>query len=243
MRLGALSLPVPASDDARIEAAVRAVDADLVVLPEAALPGYAHRLADASARARALAARVPVVVGFLDGVGSAAGVQGRDGFVAYRKRFLAPAEARVWGAGREAVVAETAVGRLGLLVCADVLQVQAWEDLRGKVDAVAICAAWPHYRDRRFAALYAGIVPYRDAWLAQAAAALGVPVVFADATGRGFGGRCGLWDADGRRVAEGAVVTGDVAPGRPGAPLRHPPGWAAFTRVYRGVARGVERLA
>lgn len=238
-RVGALSLPIPAPDDAEITRRVRALNADLVVLPEAALPGYHHVREDASARARAL--DLPVVIGFLDGVGSAAGVHAGGQFVTYRKRFLAPAEARVWQAGPDAVVVDTPVGRVGLLICADVLQLQAWEDLRGRVDLVAVCAAWPHYRDRRappgLGWLYAGSPVYRDEHLGRCARSLGVPVVFANAHSPAYDGICTIWDANGIAVATGGSIVSDVSPGEPGPPLRHRGRWAIFAPIYRGAAR------
>lgn len=238
-RVGALSLPIPAPDDAEITRRVRALNADLVVLPEAALPGYRHAREDASARARAL--DLPVVVGFLDGQGSAAGVRVGNRFIVYRKRFLAPAEARVWRAGRDAVIADTPVGRVGLLICADILQLQAWEDLRGRVDLVAVCAAWPHYRDRRappgLGWLYAGSPTYRDEHLSRCARSLGVPVVFANAKAPAFDGVCTIWDANGHAVATGDAVVSDVGPATQGPPLRHRGRWAIFAPIYRVAGR------
>lgn len=241
---------------------------DLVVLPEATLPGYAHVRADCGDRARALAMALAtetgacVALGYLDGDGAWMGLAAPDGgWWAYRKRFPAPAEARVWRAGTVPGVAETPIGRVGLAVCADALQRATWRGLAG-VDVVAVGAAWPDYRGRldRTAAwarpglawLYAGSNPYRDALLGRAARALGAPVVFANASGpwegeEGFSGGSAVWDGDGRRVA---TVEGDgagaaravVGRAEPGTPLRHPPRWAAFSAVYRWAGAAVARV-
>lgn len=235
--------------------------AALVVLPEAYLPGYAHVRADAGGLAQAAALQaagehgIHVALGYLDGDGCHLGLAAPDGgWWTYRKRFPSPAERKVWAPGSAPVIAQTALGRVGLLICADVLQPQAWEDLVGRVDLVAVAAAWPDYRGRAATAnpalrpllrwLEAESTPFRDTWLSQAAARVGAPVVFANARGpwRGdesFAGGSGAWSADGSRAlgperAGGvrlATVSGARAP--EGAPLKQPWRWAALARAWR----------
>jgi hypothetical protein len=199
-RGGTLDERIAWADDAVARAA--AAGAGLVVLPEATIPGYSHVRADCGdvARTWALGAArrgLAVAVGYLDGDGCWLGVADPDGrFTAYRKRFPSPAEGRVWRGGTDAVIVDTPVGRVGLLICADVLQLDAWRPYVGRVDAVAVAAAWPDYQGRlertpRLARpalrwLFEGSVPYRDALLVRASAAVGAPVVFADASGPVF---------------------------------------------------------
>ncbi|MFZ5479607.1 MAG: nitrilase-related carbon-nitrogen hydrolase [Myxococcota bacterium] len=215
LRITPLSLPAaggtPDDREAAVRAAVLAAEADLVVLPEAHLPGYAHVRGDAGARAHALLRSLPpTAMGYLDGDGSWLALAVDGEVHTYRKRFPSPAESRVWRAGDRPGLARTRLGRIGMLVCADVLQLDAWEALRGEVDAVVVAAAWPDYRGVPFDSN-----PYRDRLLARAASSLGVPVAFANASGPGFSG--------GARVFQ---------PGPP-EPLRHEAGWGAFCRMYR----------
>lgn len=234
--------------------------AALAVLPEAYLPGYTHARADVGPVAQtwlATAARryaITIAMGYVDedacvlGVTTPAGAHTR-----YVKRFLSPAEARVWRPGSAAVVADTPVGRLGLLVCADVLQLDAWAPFVGAVDAVVVAAAWPDYRGRlttvsRVARpglgwLFGASNPYRRDLLGRAARAVGAPVVFANASGpvrpgavEGFSGGACIYGADGVVLAEGPVAVAPLVRGAPGAPLAHPAEWAAFTRIYRWAA-------
>lgn len=238
--------------------AAKAAGASLVVLPEAYLPGYAHAAADAGPAARAWleatarADDVTVAMGYLDHDRCVLGVTTPNGaHTAYTKRFLSPDEARAWRAGTHPVIVETPVGRLGLLVCADVLQLSAWDAYVGRVDAVLVAAAWPDYRDRittipgvarpALGWLFRDSNPYREALLARAAVAVGAPIVFANATGpyrgaEGFSGGSRIYGADGTVLAAGPLAVAPIVPGTPGAPLRHTPRWAAFTRVYRFAA-------
>jgi predicted amidohydrolase len=188
-------------------------------------------------------------MGYVDGDACVLGLHSPDGAAhRYQKRFLSPAEAPVWRPGPGPVIASTPLGRVGLAVCADVLQLATWAPFRGAVDLVVVAAAWPDYQGRlttivrparpAFGWLFTGSNPYRDDLLGRAARAVGAPVVFANATGpadgqESFSGGSCVYDADGVRVAEGSLAVADVSRGTPGAPLRHPPRWAAFTRVYR----------
>lgn len=185
---------------ARADAALARAEADVIVLPEAYLPGYTHVRADVAAIAREWMAdrarrhSATLVMGYLDDDACVLGVTTPDGaHTRYQKRFLAPAEARVWRAGTAPVIAETPAGRIGLLICADVLQLQAWDAYIGRVDAVAVAAAWPDYAGRidtvppavRVPAkwLFEASNPYRRVLLGRAAIAVGATVAYAAATG------------------------------------------------------------
>jgi len=254
MRVAALALPGTAGSPAervawaeRAAARARAGGADLVVLPEAYLPGYRHAQADAEVEARALAGRIGghVAVGFLEGDGSWLGLATPDGgWTRYRKRHPSPDEARHWRAGTTPVVVPTALGRVGLLVCADLLEPERWAELRG-VDLIAVAAAWPDYRGRQgpphhrlVAAWLRRVgVRHRDAMLAAGARATGATVAFAGAVGRwrgseGFAGGGAVWWPDGTNA--GAIA--DVRTATPGPPLRLDPAWRGFMRAYRTAA-------
>jgi predicted amidohydrolase len=262
----AIALPgaggTPAERCAWADAAItraRAAGAAIAVLPEAYLPGYGPGRANAGDAARSwmddTARRhgISLAVGYVDGDRSVLGVTTPDGrHTAYIKRFPSPAEARVWRPGRDAVIAETPAGRVGLLVCADVLHRPAWEPYAGRVDAVLVAAAWPDYAGRTDALpmvarpalgwLLRESNPYREVWLAQAARAVGATVVFANATGpwrgqEGFSGGSRVYAADGSITGEGPVAMGPIGRAPPAGPLRHPLRWEAFTRVYRLAAR------
>lgn len=259
MKVAPLTLPGNAGTPAerrtwaeRATARAVAAGAELVVLPEACFPGYHHHRADAEAEARAFACGqgVHVVTGFLQGDGNFAGVGGPDGaWSTYRKRFPTPDESRFWRAGSAPGIVATPLGRVGLLVCADLLHPEAWAALVGRVDVVAVCAAWPDYVGRRGPAptrpvvawLRRASVPHRDALLAAGARATGVTVVFADAAGRwrdreGFTAGGGVWFPDGE-VRRGATVVADTRTRPPGPPVRLSTGWRLFGAAYDRAAR------
>lgn len=256
MRVAALALPGTAGSPVergawaeRAAARARAAGAELVVLPEAYLPGYRHGRADAEGDARALAGRIGghVAVGFLEGDGSWLGLGSPDGrWARYRKRHPSPDEARHWRAGDAPGVVSTALGRVGLLVCADLLEPARWEELRG-VDVIAVAAAWPDYHGRAGSPAHRLVaawlrrvgVRHRDAMLAAGARATGATVVFAGAVGRwrgaeGFAGGGTVWWPDG--TAAGPIAEVRTAP--PGPPVRLDPTWRAFMAAYRRAARG-----
>lgn len=224
---------------------------ELLVLPEAYFPGYAHVRAFGEGAAKEFATSIDrrVVVGFIEGSTCCTGLwEPGGGWTTYQKRFVTPRESKVWRSGTESVVVPTAIGRVGMLICADLLHVAAWEALRGRVDIVTVSAAWPEYRGRvpplGLGWLYAESNEYRDDVLGRAARYLGVPIAFANASGPGFSGGSAVWSAQGERLDAAATVHIGAAPGRViAATLRHPPRWSAFTRVYRWAAAGQERLA
>lgn len=280
MILAALQLPgrggTPAErEEAAASALTSAVGrgAEMAVLPEAYFPGYTRGSADGSAEARrfglarASEHRVTLIVGFLWGRAGrttcALGVATPDGaWTIYEKRFPSPAESKGWSPGHVSVIVPTPVGRVGVLVCADVLHAASWSSFAGQVDVVAVSAAWPDYRGRledtarlvrpAVGWVYAESGPHRDRLLAMAAGTLRVPVLFANACGgyrgqEGFSGGSAIWDGDGRclvRAGAGAeVVTAAVATGgcvgrSPGQwDLHGSSRWVALAEVGRAVVR------
>ena len=247
--------------------------AGLVVFPEAFLPGYAHRAAppEVAVRARALAQElaashgVVVTLGVVDGdvCASLLATPAGDVYV-IPKRFPTPGESRAWRAGDVMPPVQTLLGRVGVLVCADVLHAAAWRPLRGEVDLVVVAAAWPDYRGREEALppwqrLLLGRVlresnAWRDEVLARGARYVGAPVVLANAigpnaagaAGEGFSGGSGAWSPVGGRLdlarqilPEGAVVMVEVGAAQvPSSPrLGRSPGWALFAAGYRVAAQ------
>lgn len=223
------------------EAAIQAAEADLVVFPEAFMPGYQHERRDLTERARRFAADQSrrhdrlVAIGYLDGVGCALGLASPEGgWWSYRKRFPTPDEAKVWAAGDTSVVAATPRGRVGLLICADILHVPAWTPLRHQVDVVAVAAAWPDYAGRlgdtprwqrpvvEWLARESG--PFRDRRLADGARYVGAPVVFANAVG--------VWRGQESFSGGSAVFPADRALAALPTPVR----WRTFLRLYRSAA-------
>lgn len=255
---------------AAVDDAVRG-GARLVVLPEAYFPGYRHTRLEGEAAARAFAAacadrhQIVVLTGFLAGrAGTTACTLGAawpdGGWATYDKRYPSPAESRVWSAGREAVIVATPAGRLGLLVCADVLQPQSWRPFAGRVDLVVVAAAWPDYRGRRTPAalgpalswVYRESGAHRDRLLSAAALALGAPIVFANACGpyqgrESFSGGSGIWGPDGgtlaragagREVLLAEVSAREVAAEAPGAWALHGQArWIALAVAWRAAVR------
>jgi predicted amidohydrolase len=119
----------------------------------------------------------------------------------YHKRHPLLWERRYFGAGAGPVIAETALGRLGLVVGWDAAYRGAWADYAGRVDAVLVTSAAPRFhravlnfpgaRKAFLSQLLPSLLSQRDALdglfgahLAACAAALGVPVVHAAMAGR-----------------------------------------------------------
>src|SRR5688572_21844541 len=61
----------------------------------------------------------------------------------YRKQHPFFWEQCYFEAGREPLIAETDLGRFGLMVCWDIMYPSVWEAYRGKVDAVLVASAAP----------------------------------------------------------------------------------------------------
>ncbi len=245
-----MSLPGSGGDrEALVRAAVaegKAAGADLVVLPEATLPGYSHARTDASEPARTLAGAlarqhdVHVAISFLDGAGCSLGLAGPGTWFTYRKRFPSPAESRGWAAGTQPGIVDTPIGRVGLAICADVLQLQVWREFRAEnVDVVLIAGAWPAYTTRPppgLGWLWRGSNDYRDDLLARASDSLGAPIAFANASGPTpnghlLAGGAAVWSA-GTRVRDDRIALAQGSRRPAGQPLRHRGPWRIFCPVY-----------
>ena len=249
----------------------------IIVYPEATFPGYAPGLrgggpaaaAGASwARAAARRSGAHIAIGLAEDDASEIVLVAPDGAEwRYRKRYPTFAEAPHWRAGPRVEVAHTRLGRVGLVICADLVQPGLWAGLRGRVDLVVICAAWGDYAGRlrgappwRRAALgpwMRGAAAHRDRTVQAAAAALGVPVLYANACGpwqgdERFDGGSRILGPDGQLLAAvgegGAAALGGAGAGVAEAPLPPPRigvqrslqlalGWRAFAAVHRLAAR------
>ncbi len=247
----------------RLEALMSTARADLVLFPEAVVPGYGPTAASPETARRGLdwvrtAARnhrCHIAAGLVEPNASTLVVASPTGQTwRYAKRFVTWAEAAVWSPGQEAGIADTPLGRLGLVLCADLVQEDTWRDLTGSADLVLVAAAWPDYRGRRrrlprgvrsvFAPVLLGAGPRRDAILSEVPTALGVPLAYANASGRwqageGFSGESRILDCTGTVVAqvdedEGlATATVSLNPQRPGRVPTTPLSWRAFNRAHR----------
>jgi predicted amidohydrolase len=102
----------------------------------------------------------------------------------YRKRFPPFFENFVFGRGSRLGIIDTPLGRLGVLICWDMVQHRLIQRLRGRVDLLAVSAAWPD--------LDGNIpLPFFQQWIARQplqrqlglAKSLSVPVIYANATG------------------------------------------------------------
>lgn len=119
----------------------------------------------------------------------------------YRKQYPFLWEYCYFEAGREPVIVETEFGRIGFLVCWDLMQRQAWEAYRGHVDLLLAASAAPrlHRAVLNFplgkkiylAQMMPSLLRDREAldrWdvedLAERAAWLGVPVIHSAMAGR-----------------------------------------------------------
>ena len=61
----------------------------------------------------------------------------------YRKRHLIFWEHYYFRPGREPLIVETELGRIGFAICADMMYQHVWSEYRGKIDLAVISAAWP----------------------------------------------------------------------------------------------------
>ncbi len=123
------------------------------------------------------------------------------GWHVYRKRYPFLWERCYFEPGVEPVVAETALGRLGLLVCWDAVQPAAWAAYAGRVDVMLVASAPPRFHRAvlnfpagqkvYLAQMMPALLRERDALdgiysahVAACAAALGAPVAHAVMAGR-----------------------------------------------------------
>jgi predicted amidohydrolase len=111
---------------------------------------------------------------------------GPDGATSiYRKRFPPFFENFVFGRGSRTGIIDTPLGRLGVLICWDMVQDRLVQRLRGRVDLVAVSAAWPDLDSGNIP------LPVFQQWIARQphrrqmglAKSLSVPVIYANATG------------------------------------------------------------
>jgi predicted amidohydrolase len=104
----------------------------------------------------------------------------------YRKRHLVFWESFRFRAGRTPLVVSTPWGRIGLAVCADMMDRRVWDDYRGRIDVAVIASAWPIFACRetgRRHILFGDVGPMATTIPAEVARDLGVPVIFANQTG------------------------------------------------------------
>ncbi|MGZ3300989.1 MAG: carbon-nitrogen hydrolase family protein [Isosphaeraceae bacterium] len=135
------------------------------------------------------------------GIGIAAGFVERDGrhlydamalclpagtIHVYRKRHLVFWEAFRFRAGRTPLVVLTPWGRVGLAVCADMMDRRVWDDYRGRIDLAVVSSAWPEFACRHSGRRHClfGHVGHMAAVIpTKVARDLNVPVIFANQTG------------------------------------------------------------
>lgn len=134
----------------------------------------------------------------------------------YRKRFPAFFEKLFFGRGRRTGVFHTELGRIGVMICWDMVHERLVRRIRGRVDWLLISSAWPD--------LNSGNIPLPgfQHWTSRQprhrpmalAKRLGVPVVYANATGifqtrvpylglnyrSEYAGCTSIIDGDGRRL-------------------------------------------
>ena len=189
------------SDDYLVEAGRSG--AELAVLPELFNTGYGL-IDDFAARAESIEGPtlgrlrgrsrqwgMGIVAGFVERAGrhlyDSLALCLPDGSThVYRKRHLVFWEKFRFRAGRSPLVVATPWGRIGLAVCADMIYRRVWDDYRGRVDLVAIAAAWPEFASRvdgRRHWLLGRVGPLAAEIPSRVARDLGVPVVFANQCG------------------------------------------------------------
>ena len=104
----------------------------------------------------------------------------------YRKRRLVFWEAFRFRAGRTAHVVLTPWGRVGLAICADMMDRRVWDDYRGRIDMAVVAAAWPEFACRhsgRGHSLFGHVGPMATAIPTEVARDLDIPVIFANQIG------------------------------------------------------------
>lgn len=139
----------------------------------------------------------------------------------YRKRHLVFWERYRFRPGREATVAMTPFGRIGLAICADMIYRRVWDGYRDRVDLAIVSAAWPDFACRESGRkhwLFGHLGPLSGAIPAKVASDLGIPVVFANQTGptRTTIPFLGTWITE--KIADRFAGQSCIADGRHGAP-------------------------
>lgn len=110
-----------------------------------------------------------------------------DGAVhVYRKRRLVFWERFRFRPGRSPLVVPTPWGRIGLAICADMIQRHVWDDYRGRIDIALVAAAWPDFACRHSGRrhwMFGPLGPMATTIPAKVAHDLDVPVVVANQCG------------------------------------------------------------
>lgn len=104
----------------------------------------------------------------------------------YRKRYPAFFEKLYFSAGHSEGIFRTAIGRIGVMVCWDMVQPRLLREMKGRIDLLLISSAWPDMTTGNIP------VPLFSKWMsrqpaftpARLANELGVPVVYANKAGQ-----------------------------------------------------------
>jgi len=64
-------------------------------------------------------------------------------FHSYRKQYLAFFERLYFNRGRTANIFDTALGRIGMMICWDMVHARLFREMAGRIDLLLICSAWP----------------------------------------------------------------------------------------------------
>lgn len=105
--------------------------------------------------------------------------------MSYRKRYHPFIENLYFTRGREPGILHTPVGRIGVMLCWDMIHNRLVREMDGKIDFLVVCAAWPDLHTSNIWLpgfdQWISRQPYvRPEWLARR---LGVPVIFANMAG------------------------------------------------------------
>jgi N-carbamoylputrescine amidase len=111
--------------------------------------------------------------------------QGR--LASYRKRWLALQEKCYFNRGDTPVLVDTPIGRIGIGICADMLDQKVWDLFRNRADLLIISSAWPDFTTGGFPFSTTSI-PLQISRMPKVlpkrlAASLGVSVVYANLCG------------------------------------------------------------
>lgn len=104
----------------------------------------------------------------------------------YRKRHLVFWEGFRFRPGRDSLVVATPWGRVGLAVCADMMDREVWDDYRRRIDLAVISSAWPEFACRhsgRSHFLFGHVGAMATTIPTEVARDLDVPVIVANQTG------------------------------------------------------------
>ncbi len=104
----------------------------------------------------------------------------------YRKRYLPFFEKLYFRPGNGVGLFETEIGRVGVMICWDMIHARLARELAGRIDLLLICSAWPDVSTGNIR------LPGLEGWLSRPplhrprrlARGLGVPVVYCNMAGR-----------------------------------------------------------